>query len=83
MTPPSASEDINKLWPTMRKPGKTVADNWDGKKEFNDWNDRWKETNNGDPKYFFGAETSNRTPQVKTYFDGHLTEDGVENLTSK
>ena len=83
MTPPSASEDINKLWPTMRKPGKTVADNWDGKKEFNDWNDRWKETNNGDPKYFFGAETSNRTPQVKTYFDGHLTEDGVENFTSK
>lgn len=79
---PSIPDDINKLWPPTPK-AIVIPDDWDGKKELNNWNCKWKENNNGDPKFFFGDEPEEEVEHIHSCYEGALTEEGVENFTKK
>jgi hypothetical protein len=61
-----------------------VKDDWDGKtKDEITWNPHWKSHCDGDPKYFFGDEVSNKEDTVQSYFAGTLTNNNMENFKTQ
>jgi hypothetical protein len=77
--------DANELysWPQIPKVN-LVKDDWDGKtKDENTWNPHWKSHCDGDPKYFFSDEVSNKEDTVQSYFAGTLTNDDMENFKTQ
>jgi hypothetical protein len=61
-----------------------IKDDWDGKtKDENTWNPHWKSHCDGDPKYFFGDEVSNKEDTVQSYFAGTLTNDDMGNFKTQ
>jgi hypothetical protein len=58
-----------------------VKDDWDGKtKNENTWNPHWESHCDGDPKFFFGDEVSNKED---TAFAGTLTNDDMKNFKAQ
>ena len=59
-----------------------MKDDWDGKtKEENNWKPKWAQDCDGDPKHFFGDEPPEEIVNVPSYFDGTLTNEGMEEFT--